>query len=290
MTVIQVKQLLRERDGLPINRCSLAFRTGSGTVLQNERPLIEYSLDHEGKTLIDIIVMPYPFDESPDALDPDKCFDYSQVPVQETYPLCVLYSATNHHHQRNKSGRALDGYKILDLSGLELPEEVCRAAITSQDPPYSNTVPEHLQEFTNLTSLDVSGNELSLEMLDCLPAIQTLGLSCSSIKHVHLPNRGVKLEGYHFGFPLLSVLDMSYNFLSSESVWQLSKLPALTDLNLSGNDLPQLPPDLSSFKLLKKLSLRRNRLGQQYRPLPNFPSAGDDFVVSVVALCSCCRC
>jgi len=291
MTVIQVKQLLRERDGLPINRCSLAFRQGNGRVLANEKKLREFSLDHEGKTLIDIIVMPYPFDSSPDALDAASCFDYNRVPVYETYPLSVLYSAGQYQPSKSSKGLAvkgekqcvLDGYKVLDISGVELPEEVCRAILSNQEPPFNNTVPEHLQEFVNLTHLDVSGNKLSLEQLDCLSSVQTLLISCSNIKHIHLPNKGVKLEGYHFGFPHLSVLDMSYNFLSPESVWQLTKLPSLTDLNLAGNDLPQLPPDLTAFKFLKKLSLRRNRLGQQYRPLPDFPSSNmqDDFVLSL---------
>mmetsp|Transcript_3609 Transcript_3609/g.6859 ORF Transcript_3609/g.6859 Transcript_3609/m.6859 type:complete len:718 (-) Transcript_3609:13-2166(-) len=93
MTVLQVKQLLRQRDGLPINRCSLALRHGKGGVLANEKTLKEYSLDHEGKALVDIVVVPSPHDSSPDFLPSASCFDFTRVPAQETYPLNVLYSS-----------------------------------------------------------------------------------------------------------------------------------------------------------------------------------------------------
>lgn len=219
-------------------------------------------------------------------------FDIDSVPTEETFVVGVGYSARapevnpseyEHSSMNNRKGsrasgkgQVLDGYKLLEACGVDLPEEVVKASVASWEPPISSVVAEHLEEFTNLTCLDVSGNNIPLGDLSCLPALQELQSGCSELKNI-------KLSGLQNAFSTLMVLDLSYNFLSVESVKQLGLLPVLADLNLAGNDLPALPPDLSGFRALRKLSLRRNRLGQQYQELPPLPPslAGSNVVITL---------
>ncbi len=53
----------------------------------------------------------------------------------------------------------LDGYRLLEEAGVHLPEDVCRAVLSSRSPVLSSVVSEHLNEFSHLTYLDLSGNK-----------------------------------------------------------------------------------------------------------------------------------
>ena len=62
------------------------------------------------------------------------------------------------------------------------------------------------------------------------------------------------------GFSCLLYLDLSYNRLSVGSVRQLYALPALVDLDLTGNNLGNLPGDMYMFPCLERLNVSRNRI------------------------------
>lgn len=53
------------------------------------------------------------------------------------------------------------------------------------------------------------------------------------------------------GFPCLEVLNLSYNGLSAEAVLALAEIPKLRQLDLSRNELTQLPRDMVGFKCLQ---------------------------------------
>ena len=63
-------------------------------------------------------------------------------------------------------------------------------------------------------------------------------------------------------FASLEVLDLSYNALSRDSIANLVVLPRLRELDLTCNDLMQIPSNISEFECLEVLSLERNRLEQ----------------------------
>jgi hypothetical protein len=52
----------------------------------------------------------------------------------------------------------LDGYRMLEASGLQVPEDVARVVLSCAEPPLTHIITPHLAEFVHLTYLDVSGN------------------------------------------------------------------------------------------------------------------------------------
>lgn len=52
---------------------------------------------------------------------------------------------------------------------------------------------------------------------------------------------------------------MSFNFLETAFIPQLTLMPSLMDLDLSYNDLAAIPDNLSNFTFLKKLNLEGNK-------------------------------
>ena len=81
----------------------------------------------------------------------------------------------------------LDGYKILEACGVDLPEEAVRVVLTGANPPFNNCIVEHLEEFENLTYLDLSGNCMDPAKLGALPELTELHLACNDIRLVDIP-------------------------------------------------------------------------------------------------------
>jgi hypothetical protein len=178
---------------------------------------------------------------------------------------------------KRASHRLLDGYKLLELCDAELPEEVTTARVAATDPPWGGLIAEHMLEFVNLTSLDVSGNRFGLDSLSCFSALEVLSVACNEIRTLDLPLLTSQPDSSLSAptlFANLLDLDLSFNFLSPQSISQLSRLPRLAQLNLASNDLLFLPPDMSGFAALRKLSLRRNCLGHRFEryALRSYPS------------------
>jgi Leucine-rich repeat (LRR) protein len=164
---------------------------------------------------------------------------------------------------------------------------------------FNDVETDHLKEFVHLQTVDLGGNRFNFlsvcllvlilfffvsripfEKLSYLPALRELHLQCNGISNIdlssfemqqsklsssslNLPSKPVRLSC----FKQLSILDLSYNHVTASSLLQLGGLPSLSVLSLACNDLLELPSDLSVFTSLRKLSLRKNRLGS-YQPLP----------------------
>lgn len=66
---------------------------------------------------------------------------------------------------------------------------------------------------------------LSTEAFQSLPAIKELQLSLNGIVNIDIMDKS---------FEFLSILDLSYNYLSETSITDLGRLPQLTELHLTG--------------------------------------------------------
>eukprot|EP00696_Hemimastix_kukwesjijk_P007766 gnl/Hemi2/19852_TR6588_c0_g2_i1.p1 gnl/Hemi2/19852_TR6588_c0_g2~~gnl/Hemi2/19852_TR6588_c0_g2_i1.p1 ORF type:complete len:585 (-),score=203.41 gnl/Hemi2/19852_TR6588_c0_g2_i1:88-1842(-) len=110
---------------------------------------------------------------------------------------------------------------------------------------------EFLKKLTNVTALDLSENRLEFPMFGRMPALRELRMQCNLIADISVPA---------FSYETLKSLDLSFNMLGGDCLTELAKLPLLTDLDVSHNDLGFLPADLSAFKHLLSLKLQRTSL------------------------------
>jgi len=141
----------------------------------------------------------------------------------------------------------LDGYILLGACQVELPHEAIRCKLNGEF--LGDVAEEDMRFFTNLSTLDLSDNNLNLEHLDCLPNVVDLNLMCNKI---------VGIPQLTSGFQRLEVLNLSYNRIPASHISNLAAIPKLSVLDLSSNDLATLPDDMSKFKTLRELSLASN--------------------------------
>jgi len=154
--------------------------------------------------------------------------------------------------------KLLDGYDILEKSGVQLPEDAFKAVIDTKKCIYVGVVPEHMSEFKLLACLDLSGHRMEISALSCFPSLQELYLSCNAIKEIRLSAMQKTV-----GFKSLTALDLSYNAIDPESFSELGKLSKLQFLDLSNNQMNELPKlSKDKFCELKKLVLHGNRFGR----------------------------
>lgn len=131
-------------------------------------------------------------------------------------------------------------------------------------------VQQDVEFFQSLKALRLENNRLSSCMaLARLSSLARLHLSCNRIRHLPQLQPGE--------FESLQVLDLNFNFVrakdifASENGW--SRLPALRELDLCGNDIAALPAALGSFPALRKLALDFNQLPTAcLEPLSALPS------------------
>jgi hypothetical protein len=157
--------------------------------------------------------------------------------------------------------RLLDGFLLLEVCGVEFPDDVLRAVVNNRD--ITEVAEEDLQYFSSLSFLDIGENKVTLGPFGILPALKQLSMQCNVL-------RGIPDE--LSGFPCLETLDLSYNALGlseegangecagAMSVIQLARIPLLRRLDLACNSLPTLPSGLDAFARLECLSLDRNNL------------------------------
>lgn len=182
----------------------------------------------------------------------------------------------------------ISGYKILKYTKIDLPEHVIELNMSSSVPPLIDVVPEHLFEFTNLQTVNLNNNFIPFEKLRLLEGVHELSLACNQISVIQfdpLPNihyddnESVDVSAVKsqfsideiIGFPNLRYLDLSFNLLTQDAIFQLGHLPKLQTLLLESNELFELPPNLSHFRYLTKLNLRGNFLGcgvPKHKPVP----------------------
>ncbi len=144
--------------------------------------------------------------------------------------------------------RILDGFALLESSGLGFPEDSRKACLTGMG--YSSVVEEDLLFFIGLVYLDVSDNLFDFNSFEKLPRLKELRIVCNNIEEI----------GDITGYQSLRSLDISYNKLTQESVLALSMIQNLQELDLSGNNLMTLPSQLELFCNLERLALEHNKL------------------------------
>lgn len=83
------------------------------------------------------------------------------------------------------------------------------------------------------------------------------------INIAHNQIREINLE--HGGFECLQELNLSFNFIAPTCITQLTLIPCLMSLDLSFNELAEIPESLSNFLLLKKLNLEGNNFRSDYK-------------------------
>ena len=111
-----------------------------------------------------------------------------------------------------------------------------------------------LEVFFNLVHVDCSGNELQdMGAFHTLPKLELLELPLNRISSLTIPTGT---------FQTLTLLDLSYNRLTPDSLWELGTLPKLQSLDLSGNDLTELRTlaGPGAFVSLRELVLDKNKL------------------------------
>eukprot|EP00753_Platysulcus_tardus_P019707 PLAT7453.1.p1 GENE.PLAT7453.1~~PLAT7453.1.p1 ORF type:complete len:633 (+),score=285.81 PLAT7453.1:52-1899(+) len=152
---------------------------------------------------------------------------------------------------RRVTAGLLDGFLLLHTAGVELPDDVVRAVVNGRE--LTDVVEEDLPHFGNLVYLDAGDNEVGMQSLQSLPALEELHLHCCSMFEVpHLS-----------GFRALQVLDLSYNSIDADSLPRLSRITTLRELDLTCNSLRTLPSSFASFRALEVLILERNRLSRE---------------------------
>jgi Leucine-rich repeat (LRR) protein len=160
----------------------------------------------------------------------------------------ALRNNDNKPIQEKDKVNSLDGFTLLEASGMGFPDEVTN--VTVSDKGYQTVVEDDLNFFTELIYLDVSENVLDFEPFSFLPKIEELRLACNNITHIN---------NVH-GFNTLLRLDLAYNKLSLQSVQVISCLTDLRELDLCGNSLRNVPYDLCKLVNLEKLLLDNNNI------------------------------
>ena len=126
----------------------------------------------------------------------------------------------------------LDGYELLKLSQMNLPEEVYYLKISGFNNPkqYNDIISDHLSEFKSLRNIYIENQPYLNDQffkLYTIPNLNILKLPCNMIKEVT----------YFKQFNHLEILDLSYNLLHENIILKelLISCPKLIDLNLAIN-------------------------------------------------------
>jgi hypothetical protein len=153
----------------------------------------------------------------------------------------------------------LDGFTLLEASGMGFPDDVRVTKLVGRG--LERVIDEDLVFFTDLQKVDLSENPgITLAQLCRLPALIELKLACNQLRTLG-PESGAPMQLPDLsGFKYLQRLDLSYNVLDSNSVQALTTLPAIKDLDLSGNPLVELPAFFSTIASLERLVLDNCRL------------------------------
>jgi Leucine-rich repeat (LRR) protein len=147
--------------------------------------------------------------------------------------------------------KTLDGFALLDATGAGVPDDARQAVLSNKN--FHNVAEQDLIYFTGLQFLDLSENHLNVQDFANLWSLKELRLPCNAITQI----KPLNMPG---GFQKLLSLDLSYNKVDLQSIRSLYYLPVLRDLDLSGNEITSLPPDLYHLKCLEKIILERNKL------------------------------
>lgn len=113
------------------------------------------------------------------------------------------------------------------------------------------TLPEFLGECTKLQYLEISRN--------CLTDLPSTFSNLSSLRELVLSNNAfTKIPECIYDMQGLEILLVSDNKITEICVEGLKRLKRLATLDLSNNNISQVPPELGNVKQLRCLELRGN--------------------------------
>lgn len=149
-----------------------------------------------------------------------------------------------------KDGVVLDGFMLLEACGVKDPADATEVIVN--DSNVVGVVADDLAFFTNVTFADFGENELPLSDLTPLVALEELHLQCNCLTDA--------ASGLSVGvFPKLHTLNLSFNRLDHTQLTALGCLPVLQRLDLSCNNLRELPRALTGLRCLEQLALENNK-------------------------------
>lgn len=155
----------------------------------------------------------------------------------------------NQENEDEQQRRELDGFFLLEATGMGFPEDAQQAMLADRKLVAVNE--DDMNYFTEMLYIDASENALELAPFGAFPKLRELKLTCNHI---------TTIDQELFGFENLTCLDLSYNRLNCDSIQALEVLANLKDLDLSGNKLREIPDDWQHFRSLEKLMLDYNLL------------------------------
>ena len=170
---------------------------------------------------------------------------------------------------------------LLEATGMGFPNDARQATV--QGRKLQAVVEEDLVFYTGLLFLDVSDNLLSLNSFSVLPKLRELRIACNNIRDIFDLQGGGSGHQNNVelaqslaspsvggappmppmpsgGFARLQFLDLSYNRLTIEAVRSLYSISTLVELDLTGNNLKNLPGDMYMFQSLERLNISRNKI------------------------------
>jgi hypothetical protein len=164
----------------------------------------------------------------------------------------MMRPLVNNAIERRK--KVLDGFKLLELSGLALPEELLCVNLNGGE--FTEVAADDMSYFTELQSFDASENYLELADF----------CHFSSLKVLKIPSNNMQTVGYlsKTWFQNLVCLDLSYNNLGYNDFTMLGALPQLKELDFSGNSLKEdhntskINSSRSSFAAIQDVVLEYN--------------------------------
>ncbi|ELU12376.1 hypothetical protein CAPTEDRAFT_227314 [Capitella teleta] len=162
-------------------------------------------------------------------------------------PAASLVTETPEFDDENK---ILDGFFLMKHCCVDDPTDLCSVNINGQN--LSETKVEDFKLFDNVAYVNAAENILPLNCFDSFPILRELELPLNGLRNLKL-NVGE--------FKHLELLDLSYNNLCPEDFLPLGLLQNLRILQLTGNNLKSIPPDLAlpcaSQKSGRKLQVQR---------------------------------
>ncbi|XP_060557943.1 X-ray radiation resistance-associated protein 1-like isoform X2 [Ruditapes philippinarum] len=142
--------------------------------------------------------------------------------------------AADDHEEEEKDVPMLDGFFLMRHCCVDDPSDLCSVNISGKE--MTDVKEEDLALFDNVAYVNASENYLPLEAFRGFPILRELEMPLNALRSIR-PNIG--------DYPLLEVLDVSYNNLSQDDILTLGLLSNLKVLHLTGNGLVSLPPNMA---------------------------------------------
>lgn len=165
-------------------------------------------------------------------------------------------SSTQLLHTKSQKTITLDTLFIVDLLGSSDFEKCTEIDGSSKK---LNAIDlSAMKQLTNVAKADFSDNQLPLEPFAVMPSLESLDLSCNSLKSFNFQS-SESMSGDDRAWKSLNTLNLSFN-MCSRCITDLQLIPLLTNLNLSNNSLTSLPSNLMHFTCLTTFDLSGNML------------------------------